>query len=197
MQLFRSLPPDKGDSFRQWARDNYQPHATINGTWHPVIQDECRRINEQAEWDHALACTTKRLDRYWINAPSTQQTMHSLHGTRVIADPANVYGPSGDYTLAYTISGSVTSFVCEISALSQGWPDTSFPSQEQQMTNNLFTCLSCGVVLDAEVFLFADSKHFFHPDGSLNRDVAGQFGSRIVAKRPCPACGEDIYADHR
>lgn len=55
MQLFRSLPPDEEASFRQWARDNYQPFATINGTWHPVIQDECRRINEQVDFDPALA----------------------------------------------------------------------------------------------------------------------------------------------
>ena len=48
MQLFRSLPADEEASFRQWAQDNYQPLTPINGTWHPVIQDECCRINQEA-----------------------------------------------------------------------------------------------------------------------------------------------------
>jgi hypothetical protein len=48
MQLFRALSHEEEASFRQWAQANYQPLTPINGTWHPVVQDECRRINQEA-----------------------------------------------------------------------------------------------------------------------------------------------------
>jgi hypothetical protein len=48
MQLFRTLDPDEEAEFRAWARTNYDPLSPINGVWHPVIQDECRKINAEA-----------------------------------------------------------------------------------------------------------------------------------------------------
>lgn len=33
---------------RQWARDNYKPFSPIDGTWHPIVQDECVQINRDA-----------------------------------------------------------------------------------------------------------------------------------------------------
>lgn len=32
--------------FRKWAHENYTPFSDISDIWHPVIQDECKRINE-------------------------------------------------------------------------------------------------------------------------------------------------------
>jgi len=46
--FFRTLTPTEEDQFRSWARDNYEPGAEIKGTWHPVVQDECVRINQKA-----------------------------------------------------------------------------------------------------------------------------------------------------
>ena len=46
MSLFRKLLPEEEKRFRQWARENYRPLDPINGVWHPVVQDECRRMNE-------------------------------------------------------------------------------------------------------------------------------------------------------
>lgn len=46
-RLFRDLTPEEEISFRQWARNNYRPGSDIYGLWHPVIQDECVRINEE------------------------------------------------------------------------------------------------------------------------------------------------------
>ena len=46
MELFKELTASEEHNFRQWAKDNYQPFTPISGVWHPVIQDECRRINE-------------------------------------------------------------------------------------------------------------------------------------------------------
>lgn len=48
MQLFRQLSAEEEASFRQWARDNYQPLTEISGVWHPVVQDECVKINAEA-----------------------------------------------------------------------------------------------------------------------------------------------------
>lgn len=47
MKLFRDLDETEERAFRQWARDNYTPFSPISGVWHPVIQDECRLINEE------------------------------------------------------------------------------------------------------------------------------------------------------
>lgn len=49
MKLFRELNPEEEKEFREWARKYYIAFNPIDGTWHPVVQDECRRINEAAE----------------------------------------------------------------------------------------------------------------------------------------------------
>lgn len=46
--MFRELNKTEAAGFRQWARDNYRPQTEINPVWHPVVQAECRRINEEA-----------------------------------------------------------------------------------------------------------------------------------------------------
>ena len=45
--LFRDLTEKEEHYFREWARDNYVPFNPISGVWHPVVQDECRRMNEE------------------------------------------------------------------------------------------------------------------------------------------------------
>ena len=47
--MFRQLTEPEKEKFRQWARTNYIPHTEINEVWHPVIQVECRRINEEIQ----------------------------------------------------------------------------------------------------------------------------------------------------
>lgn len=47
MQLFRELTKQEEAEYRQWARDNYVKFAPIKGVWHPVIQDECVKINSK------------------------------------------------------------------------------------------------------------------------------------------------------
>lgn len=44
--LFRDLDDEEEERFRQWARDNYEKYSEISGIWHPVCQDECKKINE-------------------------------------------------------------------------------------------------------------------------------------------------------
>ena len=47
MLLFRRLDKEEEIEFRQWAKENYQPLSEINGAWHPVVQDECRKMDEE------------------------------------------------------------------------------------------------------------------------------------------------------
>lgn len=42
---FRDLPPGEEHAYRQWAIDNYKKGAPISPVWHPVVRDECERIN--------------------------------------------------------------------------------------------------------------------------------------------------------
>lgn len=48
VNLFRKLDATEEAQFRQWARDNYKPGSKINGVWHPVVQEECTRMNREA-----------------------------------------------------------------------------------------------------------------------------------------------------
>jgi hypothetical protein len=43
--FFRHLSPEEEQEFRQWAHDAYKPHTEISPAWHPVIQEECAKIN--------------------------------------------------------------------------------------------------------------------------------------------------------
>lgn len=48
MKLFRDdLSPSEIEDFRRWARENYKPLEPINGAWHPVVQDECAKMNAE------------------------------------------------------------------------------------------------------------------------------------------------------
>ena len=42
--MFKQLG-DEEEEYRQWARDNYKPLDPMKGSWHPVIQDECAKMN--------------------------------------------------------------------------------------------------------------------------------------------------------
>ncbi len=33
---------------KQWAREHYRPGESIDGYWHPVIREECARMNAEA-----------------------------------------------------------------------------------------------------------------------------------------------------
>jgi hypothetical protein len=45
--MFKPLTEAEEKSMRKWARDNYKPLSPINGTWHPIVQAECVRINAE------------------------------------------------------------------------------------------------------------------------------------------------------
>ena len=50
-KIFRDLSQQEEQEFRQWARNNYKTLEPIEGIWHPVIQDECRKMNETVHLD--------------------------------------------------------------------------------------------------------------------------------------------------
>ena len=49
MELFRELSEGDVVQFRAWARNNYEPLTPIKGIWHPVVQEECTKMNRAAE----------------------------------------------------------------------------------------------------------------------------------------------------
>ena len=48
MNVFRLLSKEEEQGFRTWARENYHILDDIKGIWHPIVQDECRIMNESA-----------------------------------------------------------------------------------------------------------------------------------------------------
>jgi len=47
--MFRQLNEKEKKEFRNWARENYKPYTEIYGLWHPIIQEECVKINQESE----------------------------------------------------------------------------------------------------------------------------------------------------
>ena len=45
--MFRTLSEEEEKDFRKWARDYYIPKSPISEIWHPVCQEECRRMNQE------------------------------------------------------------------------------------------------------------------------------------------------------
>ena len=45
--LFKTLNEEEEASYRQWARENYPVFSEIKGIWHPIVQSECTRMNEE------------------------------------------------------------------------------------------------------------------------------------------------------
>lgn len=45
--MFRSLSSEEEQQFRAWARENFKPWSKINEVWHPVVRDECEKINAE------------------------------------------------------------------------------------------------------------------------------------------------------
>lgn len=45
--MFRLLNKKEEAEFRLWAHAHYIPGTEISEVWHPVVQDECRRMCEE------------------------------------------------------------------------------------------------------------------------------------------------------
>jgi hypothetical protein len=46
--LFKEVDLFEEEEYRKWARDNYVPFTDVKSVWHPVVQSECIRINDEA-----------------------------------------------------------------------------------------------------------------------------------------------------
>ena len=44
-RLFKILTEEEAVAYRQWARENYTPGDEIPTIWHPVIREECEKMN--------------------------------------------------------------------------------------------------------------------------------------------------------
>lgn len=47
--IFKDLTDEQEKEFREWARNKYVPLHPINLMWHPVVRNECMKINEDYE----------------------------------------------------------------------------------------------------------------------------------------------------
>lgn len=47
--FFRKLAAEEEKEFRRWARDNFKAGGKVDPCWHPVVRDECRRIDQESE----------------------------------------------------------------------------------------------------------------------------------------------------
>ena len=47
MGLFKTLTEKEKEEYRKWARENYERFSEISGVWHPVVQAECVKMNEE------------------------------------------------------------------------------------------------------------------------------------------------------
>ena len=46
--VFKVLSVDEETSYCLWARRNHQPGGEINLVWHPMVRNECRKIDTEA-----------------------------------------------------------------------------------------------------------------------------------------------------
>lgn len=44
---FRTLTETEKTEFRRWARENYKINSLIDLLWHPVIVEECEKMNSE------------------------------------------------------------------------------------------------------------------------------------------------------
>lgn len=56
MNLFRELNEKEEKEFRNWARENYKAGELISKIWHPIVQDECDKMNRSNELDDDGNC---------------------------------------------------------------------------------------------------------------------------------------------
>ena len=62
--FYRTLSASEETEFRQWARDNWKPGMRkLTASWHPIIRDECRAIEEEARRSDASGNNEGSIDR--------------------------------------------------------------------------------------------------------------------------------------
>jgi hypothetical protein len=47
--LWKKLTKSEEKQFREWARKKYKPLTAIDGFWHPIVQNECVKINAEKQ----------------------------------------------------------------------------------------------------------------------------------------------------
>lgn len=47
--MFKHLSPKQEQTYRKWAREHYHAGEPVNEVWHPVVRDECAKINTESQ----------------------------------------------------------------------------------------------------------------------------------------------------
>ena len=45
--MFRDLNEQEIAEFKQWARENHKPFATVSELWHPIVRLECNLMDDE------------------------------------------------------------------------------------------------------------------------------------------------------
>ena len=61
--IYKELNEKEIEEFKKWARDNYVPNSEINSAWHPVVKEECKKIN--IRYNKLLSCHEQELQKQW------------------------------------------------------------------------------------------------------------------------------------
>ena len=98
MKLFNEdLSPAEIKAHKQWARSNYKVHSPIKGIWHPIVQGECAKMNQEYHldfMDDKITACEKSMDNIEKYVDSINAKIDSNLGTKepeIIGDDYPTY----------------------------------------------------------------------------------------------------------
>ena len=104
--LFRRLSGEEEIQFKTWARENYVTGSDISEIWHPVVQDECRKMNRQTK-----PMATVVQDKVWESIEYPITLGYALpDGTKLSVVIQNEEESEEEYDKMFQLCGQNVSF---------------------------------------------------------------------------------------
>ena len=107
MKLFNEdLSEAEIKAHKQWARSNYKVHSPIKGIWHPIVQEECAKMNKEYHldfMDDTLTACEESIDnikKYVDNINAKIDSNLKTKEPEIIGDDYPTYEDSVKQTLA-------------------------------------------------------------------------------------------------
>ena len=73
--FWRVLTDEEKDENRKWAREHYTPGEEVNHRWHPVVKEECEKMNDEGG-------IIAKMGDFAISAVSTRKVSIELFNTK-------------------------------------------------------------------------------------------------------------------
>ncbi len=176
------------EEYREWARENYEALADTNDAWHPVVRDECRKINDEyikKTLEESRAFTSRIAEERGRPAGSLARLLARLHLWWLFLIPL-----AACFLAGMTKQGNARSMCCVGFALIVYF---LFINKYYLLTGDSFRALISILVIPAEVvvltlWLGEDIKFFIFTEASV--EVAGlMIAITIVMFRHLPKPG--------